>query len=76
MISRMEGAWASAFGVSVEQVRGQVHIPDNAEYRVGRDNRRGKADELSELFYRASYLCKKATKSYGDRQRGFGTSRG
>jgi len=76
MISRMEEAWAGALGLSVDQVRGRVHIPENAEYRVGRENRLGKLDELSELFYRASYLCKKATKSYGDRQRGFGASRG
>lgn len=76
MISRMEESWASALGISVEQVRGRVHIPENAEYRVDREIRRGKVDELPALFYRASYLCKKATKSYGDRQRGYGTSRG
>lgn len=51
-------------------------IPKNAEYRIDRVKRRGKGDELDDLFKRASYLCKKATKSYGDRQRGFGTSRG
>ncbi|UBM27059.1 inovirus Gp2 family protein [Pseudomonas sp. p1(2021b)] len=76
MISRMEESWASALGVSIEQVRGQMHIPDNAEYRVDREIRCGKVDELPALFYRASYLCKKATKSYGDRQRVFDTSRG
>ncbi|WP_350025420.1 inovirus Gp2 family protein [Pseudomonas fulva] len=76
MISRMEGSWASALGVSFDKVRGRVHIPENAEYRVGRENHLRKLDELSELFYRASYLCKKATKSYGYRQRGFGASRG
>jgi hypothetical protein len=27
------------------------------------------------LFYRASYLCKSATKAYGDGQHGFGASR-
>ncbi|HCF5691975.1 inovirus Gp2 family protein, partial [Pseudomonas aeruginosa] len=36
----------------------------------------GEVDELPEVFYRGSYLCKKATKSYGNRQRGFGASRG
>ncbi|WDM85972.1 inovirus Gp2 family protein [Pseudomonas asiatica] len=76
MISRMEGSWASALGLSVDQVRGRVHIPENAEYRVNREIRRGKVDELPRLFYRASYLCKKATKSYEDRQRAFDTSRG
>lgn len=76
MISRIEESWAGALGVPVDQVRGLVHIPKDAEYRIDREIRRDGGDELPELFYRASYLCKKATKSYGDRQRGFGTSRG
>lgn len=76
MISRIEGSWAGALGLPVDQVRGLVHIPKYAEYRVDREIRRGEVDELPELFYRASYLCKQATKSYGDRQRGFGASRG
>jgi hypothetical protein len=76
MISRIEESWAGALGVAVDQVEGLVHIPKNAEYRVDRHVRRGDVDELPELFYRASYLCKVATKSFGDRQRGFDTSRG
>lgn len=76
MISRMEESWASALGISGEQMRALVHIPENAEYRVDRNVRSGDEDELPDLFCRASYLCKTATKSYGDRQRGFGTSRG
>jgi len=76
MISRIEESWAGALGLPVDQVRGLVHIPKDAEYRVDRESRRDGVDELPELFYRASYLCKRATKSYGDRQRGFGTSRG
>ncbi len=36
MISRMEESWASALGLSVDQVRGRVHIPENAEYRIDR----------------------------------------
>lgn len=76
MISRMEESWAGALGLSTEQVRGLVHIPKNAEYRVEREMRRGGIDELPELFYRSSYLCKVATKSYGERHRGFSASRG
>ncbi|MET1068530.1 MAG: inovirus Gp2 family protein [Pseudomonas prosekii] len=75
-ISRMEEAWASALGLSVDQVRGLVHIPENPEYRIDRYVRPGDEDELPALFHRASYLCKAATKSYGDRLRGFDTSRG
>ncbi|MGY2228157.1 inovirus Gp2 family protein [Pseudomonas tolaasii] len=76
MISRMEEAWASALGLSVDQVRGVVHIPENPEYRIDRHVRSGDVGELPALFRRSSYLCKKATKSFGDRQRGFDTSRG
>nr|WP_143484554.1 inovirus-type Gp2 protein [Pseudomonas aeruginosa] len=53
-----------------------VHIPERAEYRIDRYIRTGDHDALPELLHRVSYLCKAATKSYGDRQRGFGTSRG
>lgn len=85
MIDRLQEAWASALGLSVWLVEGLVHIPKKATYRVDRKPRERKVagsdykvlvDELPELFYRASYLCKVATKSYGDRQRGFGASRG
>lgn len=72
----MEEAWASALGLSVKQVKGLVHIPDNPEYLIDRYVRPGDADELPALFHRASYLCKAATKSFEDRQRGFDTSRG
>ncbi|MDD2046238.1 inovirus Gp2 family protein [Pseudomonas putida] len=75
-ISRLEEAWASALRLSVDEVRGLVHIPGNAEYRIDRNVCPGDADELPALFHRASYLCKAATKSYGGRQRGFDTSRG
>lgn len=75
-ISRIEEAWASALRLSVDQVRGLVHIPDKAEYRIDRHVSPGDVDALPALFHRASYLCKVATKSYGDRQRGFDTSRG
>ncbi|SEI02140.1 inovirus Gp2 family protein [Pseudomonas asplenii] len=74
-ISRLEEAWASALRLTVDQVRGLVHIPGNAEYRINRNVCLGDADEFPALFHRASYLCKAATKSYGSRQRGFGTSR-
>jgi len=76
MISRIEESWAGALRVTVDQVEGLVHIPKNAEYRVDQHVRRGDVDELPVLFNRASYLCKVATKSFGDRQRGFDTSRG
>ncbi|MBK1801921.1 inovirus Gp2 family protein, partial [Pseudomonas aeruginosa] len=79
MISRIEESWASALGLLMSEVDGLVHIPENPTYRIDRHPRMRKVawsehkvlvDELPDLFYRASYLCKKATKSYGDRQRG------
>ncbi|MDH0894611.1 MULTISPECIES: inovirus Gp2 family protein [unclassified Pseudomonas] len=76
MISRMEESWANALEISVRQAKGLVHIPEHAEYRVDRNVHADDEDELPALFYRASYLCKAATKSYGDRQRAYGTSRG
>ena len=76
MISRMQEAWASALKCEVEQVRGLVHIPSNAEYRVDREVRPGNVDYLPDLFHRASYLCKAATKRYGEGAHGFGFSRG
>ncbi|AGA75526.1 transposase [Pseudomonas putida HB3267] len=76
MISRMQEAWASALECEVGQVRGLVEIPKNAEYRVDREVRPGNVDYLPELFHRASYLCKAATKRYGDGSHGFGCSRG
>ncbi len=68
---RLEEAWASALGLSVADVNGLVHIPDNPTYKLRRDDQQG----MNDLFHRASYLCKAATKSYGSWQHGFGCSR-
>ncbi|TBW10025.1 inovirus Gp2 family protein [Azotobacter chroococcum subsp. isscasi] len=72
LFNRLEEAWASALGLPVKAVGGLAHIPDNAIYHLNRDDWRGQ----DEFFYRASYLCKEATKAYGNRQHAFGTSRG
>ncbi|MWK54648.1 inovirus-type Gp2 protein [Pseudomonas otitidis] len=71
MFNRLEEAWASALGLPVEGVRGLVEIPPNPTYCLRRDDPQSQA----EFFYRASYLCKTATKVYGDGQHGFGASR-
>lgn len=76
MINRIQGSWASALGLDRERAKGLVHIPENATYRINRVPREGEDDQLPELFKRASYLCKVATKSYGNRQRAFDTSKG
>lgn len=71
MFNRLEEAWASALGLPVEAVRGLVEIPSNPTYCLRRDDPQSQAD----FFHRASYLCKAATKVYGDGQHGFGASR-
>lgn len=45
-------------------------------FRLDRNVRPGNVDQLPELFRRASYLCKAATKRYGYGFHGFGCSRG
>jgi len=55
----------------VETAGGLVEIPANPSYRLHRHDMSGMAD----FFYRASYLCKAATKSYGNGCHGFGASR-
>lgn len=71
MFNRLHEAWASALGLPVSAVSGLVHIPDNAYYFLRRDDQ----DSMADFFYRASYLCKAATKAYGNRGHGFGASR-
>ena len=75
MISRMGEAWASALKLSVDQIKGLVEIPNNAEYRIDRYTCPGDVDQLPALFHRASYLCKAATKSFGSNHHGFGCSK-
>lgn len=70
MFNRLQEAWASALGTSVEAVRGLVEIPDNPSYSLRRDG-----PGVEEFFYRASYLCKAPTKVYGDGRHGFDSSR-
>ncbi|MTD33722.1 inovirus Gp2 family protein [Paludibacterium denitrificans] len=69
---RVHEAWASALGLSRNEVSGLVHFPHNAVYRVNRGDQVG----IEQLFYRASYLCKADTKVFGNGWHGFGASRG
>ncbi|MYZ51271.1 inovirus Gp2 family protein [Malikia spinosa] len=72
MFNRLQEAWASALSIPSEMATGLVHIPDNPMYHMRADDPQG----ISDFFYRASYLCKAQTKSFGSGQHGFGTSRG
>ena len=70
--SRMNAAWASALRMPIDDTNGLVHIPENAGYHLSQDD----PAEMDRYFVRVSYLCKAATKVYGNRCRVFGCSRG
>lgn len=69
LYSRIVSAWESALRLPWGEALGLVHIPENATYHVC-DN-----DEFARLFNRVSYMCKVATKRYGNWERVFGCSR-
>jgi hypothetical protein len=71
MFNRIEGSWASALGIPISDVIGLVEVPRNPAYRVSRDDQ----SSIDKFFFRASYLCKSATKSFGNGGHGFGASR-
>ena len=66
-------AWASALCIHPGEACRLVHVPDNANYRVGSGANWNHS--LDDVIHRGSYLCKKTTKVYGDRTRSFQTSR-
>ena len=69
---RIHAAWASALRMPIDDTNGLVHIPENAGYHLSQDD----PAEMDRYFVRVSYLCKAATKVYGNRCRVFGCSRG
>jgi hypothetical protein len=71
MFNRLHEAWASALNLPLDAVRGTVEIPENPCYNLRGDDNASVAD----FFFRASYLCKAATKAFGHGGHGFGASR-
>lgn len=69
---RIQSAWASALRIPLDDADGLVHVPVNAEFRLSQDD----PVEMDRYFHRVSYLCKAATKVYGNCWRVFGCSRG
>jgi hypothetical protein len=67
---RIREAWATALGLPIEIAGPLIHFPDNLVYHIGRN-----PGEFEAFFYRASYLCKVATKRFGDWCHAFGYSR-
>jgi hypothetical protein len=71
MFNRLQEAWASALSLPIEATNGLVEIPANPYYHLYRDNH----ESLAQFFFRASYLCKAATKFFSNGSHGFGASR-
>ncbi len=71
MFNRLNDAWASALGVNGDTVVGLVEIPKNSCYHIYRDQ----PASIADFFYRASYMCKSATKVFGGGGHGFGASK-
>lgn len=71
MHERLKSAWASALKLKVADMSGVVQIPKRATFHLNRSNHL--VDY--EFMHRSSYLCKSATKRYGDGQHGCGGSR-
>jgi len=71
MFSRVQEAWASALGMAADAAQGLAEFPRNPYYVLHRDDN----TSIAEFFFRASYLCKMATKSFGNGGHGFGASR-
>lgn len=72
LFNRLHEAWASALGLSIESAVGLVELPESPFYQLRREDQ----EKLSDFFFRLSYLCKAATKYYGNGVHAFGTSRG
>ncbi|MBD8193358.1 inovirus Gp2 family protein [Pseudomonas fluorescens] len=71
MYNRLTLAWASALRLPVDDVLGAVHVTKDATHHLARHDYLGH----DEFFRRSSYLCKSATKVFGDGQHGCGGSR-
>ncbi|HFQ9134094.1 TPA: inovirus-type Gp2 protein [Pseudomonas aeruginosa] len=68
--NRLIESWASALKIPVHNTKGLVNISKNAACRIDIGDR----DSQKAFFERASYICKAATKQYGNGQHGFGCS--
>ena len=70
MYTRIHGAWASALGMYIDDMRGYVHIPVNPTYQVIR----GDEESFRHALYRLSYFAKMHTKEYNQGFHTFGCS--
>lgn len=68
---RISRAWHDALDLTWDRNRPLIHLPKKSQYQISRKDRAS----LHEAFHRVSYICKSATKRYGDGMRSFGASR-
>ena len=70
LCSRLRESWALALGLHPVEGSGLVHYPENGQYEV----KAGDQSQFEQLFFRASYLSKAATKSFRNGVHVFGSS--
>lgn len=71
LFNRIIEAWAGAWAIETSLSQGLVEFPADSRYLL----RRGEDAITANFFYRASYLCKVATKPFGQGVHCFGASR-
>ncbi|MEZ8863189.1 inovirus Gp2 family protein [Vibrio sp. 10N.247.311.51] len=71
----VQKAWASALGLTTDEVEGLVHIPERPMYTLNRNHPPARFQkDLDEIAVRLAYLAKAETKILGDGRRNFGCS--
>ena len=73
LANKINRAWVSALGKSVDYDEGLVHFAKNGCYYID-GNSADYESELDDLMCRASYLCKRETKVISANRRSFGAS--
>ncbi len=69
LFNRIRKAWNTALGLMPQMDYQYIYIPQNSTYHVN------DSSGFSDLFYRASYLCKLRTKHLSKHHDSFGSSR-
>lgn len=72
LFNRIVEAWASALGVDAVRCMGRVEFPRDSRFLLSCNDQ----GTLETFFGRVSYLCKEATKQFGNGIHAFGCSRG
>lgn len=71
LYNRIGESWGEALGIHVTEGRKNVYFPENGQYEMDARN----PDGVAQVFHRASYLAKVASKNFHDGFHVFGGSR-